>query len=110
MERSETIAQRLPKGHTMPGSEEEVRSYHLFCSHRHHYMMNSSCHCFLQTRMRAISEIVNALVAGVKAGHDVDLNVLKRDVNAKYALARAPKLVEIIAALPEERRGELLPR
>lgn len=65
---------------------------------------------YLQNRMRAIAEIVNALISGVKAGRDVDLNAIKRDINAKYALSRAPKLVEIIAALPEEHRAELLPQ
>lgn len=64
----------------------------------------------MQNRMRAISEIVSILVAGVKAGKDVDLNAVKRDINSKYALARAPKLVEIISALPEEHRAELLPQ
>ena len=60
--------------------------------------------------MRAVSDIVNALVAGVKAGKDVDLNAIKRDASIKYAVAHGPKLVEIIAALPEEHRQELLPQ
>ena len=60
--------------------------------------------------MRAVSEIVAALVAGVKSGQDVDLNEIKRQAGLKYALNRAPKLVEIIAALPEEHRAELLPQ
>ena len=63
-----------------------------------------------EARMRAISDIVSALVDGVKAGTDVDLNTVKREVSLKYSLARAPKLVEIIAALPDEHRAELLPQ
>lgn len=63
-----------------------------------------------EARMRAISDIVSALVDGVKAGKDVDLNAVKREVSLKYSLARAPKLVEIIAALPDEHRAELLPQ
>ncbi|KAG7673503.1 hypothetical protein KSW81_006709 [Nannochloris sp. 'desiccata'] len=63
-----------------------------------------------EARMRAVSEIVNALVAGVKAGQDVDLNAIKRDASIKYSVAHGPKLVEIIAALPEEHRQELLPQ
>ena len=49
--------------------------------------------------MRAVSDIVNALVAGVKAGKDVDLNIIKKEISLKYSLDGAPKLVEIIAAL-----------
>jgi len=60
--------------------------------------------------MRAISDIVNALVQGIKSGNDVDLNKLNRDVGIKYSLARLPKLVEIIAALPDEHRAALLPQ
>ena len=69
-------------------------------------------HSFLcvQGRMRAISDIVNALIAGVKAGQDVNLNTVKRQASMKYSLSKAPKLVEIIAALPEEHRQELLPQ
>ena len=60
--------------------------------------------------MRAIADIVSALVAGVRRGEDVDLNLIKREAAAKYAMARSPKLVEIIAALPEEHRAALLPQ
>ena len=60
--------------------------------------------------MRAISDIVHALVQGVKSGKDVDLNSLTRESGIKYSLARLPKLVEIIAALPDEHRAALLPQ
>lgn len=60
--------------------------------------------------MRAIADIVGALVSGVRRGEDVDLNAVKREAASKYALARSPKLVEIIAALPEEHRAALLPQ
>jgi elongator complex protein 3 len=64
----------------------------------------------LQARVRAIADIVGALVQGVKNGEDVDLNLVKREVSIKYGLGKAPKLVEIIAALPEEHRAVLLPQ
>jgi elongator complex protein 3 len=64
----------------------------------------------MQGRMRAISDIVNALIAGVKAGQDVNLNAVKQQASRKYSLSKFPKLVEIIAALPEEYRQELLPQ
>ena len=34
----------------------------------------------LQARVRAINEIVQALVTGIREGHDVDLNDIKRRV------------------------------
>ncbi|KAE8702220.1 hypothetical protein F3Y22_tig00110485pilonHSYRG00086 [Hibiscus syriacus] len=40
----------------------------------------------------------------------VDLNVIKSTVCKKYGLARAPKPVEMIAALPESDRESLLPK
>lgn len=35
-----------------------------------------------QARVRAIADIVSALVAGVRRGEDVDLNAIKREVGA----------------------------
>lgn len=68
------------------------------------------CRLFVQARLRAISEIVEQLVLGVKEGHDVNLPLVRRDACAKYSLARAPKLVEIISAVPDDFRDALLPR
>lgn len=61
-------------------------------------------------RTLAIAELVSKLVSSVKAGKNVDLNVLVKQVGVKYKLSRVPKLVEIIAALPDEHRSELLPQ
>eukprot|EP00897_Mesotaenium_endlicherianum_P004508 jgi/Mesen1/4085/ME000214S03276 len=61
-------------------------------------------------RLRAIAEIVSAMIAGVKEGRDINLNTVKSDASRKYGLARAPKLVEIIAAVPEDWRTQLIPR
>ncbi len=63
-----------------------------------------------QARVKAVSEIVSQLISGIQGSEDVDLNAIKREVTAKYALQRAPKLVEIIAAVPEEWKATLLPR
>mmetsp|Transcript_16028 Transcript_16028/g.48090 ORF Transcript_16028/g.48090 Transcript_16028/m.48090 type:complete len:578 (-) Transcript_16028:587-2320(-) len=63
-----------------------------------------------EARVRAITEIVDQLVTGVKEGHDVNLALIRRDACAKYSLARAPKLVEIISAVPDDFRDILLPR
>lgn len=60
--------------------------------------------------MRAIGDMVSTLVQSIRTGKDVDLNALKREVGIKYSINKLPKLVEIIAALPEEHRAELLPQ
>lgn len=63
-----------------------------------------------EARVKAIAEIIGELVAGVREGRDVDLNNVKREASLKYCLAKAPKLVDIIAAVPEEHRATLLPQ
>jgi elongator complex protein 3 len=60
--------------------------------------------------MRAIGDMVSTLVQSIRTGKDVDLNALKREMGVKYSISKMPKLVEIIAALPEEHRAELLPQ
>ena len=60
--------------------------------------------------MKAVAEIVSQLIQGVQGEADVDLNAIKREAVSKYALQRTPKLVEIIAAVPEEWKANLLPR
>ncbi|KAK3043318.1 hypothetical protein RJ639_002561 [Escallonia herrerae] len=63
-----------------------------------------------EARVRAIAEIVNSMVELSHKGESVDLNALKSAACRRYGLARAPKLVEMIAALPESEREALLPR
>eukprot|EP00899_Mesostigma_viride_P022636 jgi/Mesvir1/3557/Mv12023-RA.1 len=64
-----------------------------------------------EARMRAIAEVVGALVASLKEpGKDVNLSQIKSIASRRYGLSRAPKLVEIISAVPEEYRAALLPR
>lgn len=63
-----------------------------------------------EARVRAVAEIVQGLMHSVREGKDVNLNDLKLQAASKYSLARAPKLVEIIAAVPEEYREQLLPQ
>mmetsp|Transcript_14236 Transcript_14236/g.38587 ORF Transcript_14236/g.38587 Transcript_14236/m.38587 type:complete len:586 (-) Transcript_14236:641-2398(-) len=63
-----------------------------------------------EARVRAVAETVAALIQAVKEGKDIDLNTLKTRVSRKYNLARTPKLVEIIAAVPEEHKASLLPQ
>ena len=63
-----------------------------------------------ECRVRAIAEIVNGLIACSREKKDVNLNVLKAEKSRKYGLTKSPKLVEIIAAVPEEHRADLIPR
>lgn len=63
-----------------------------------------------EARVRAIAEIVNNMVDLSRKGQDVDLNALKSAVCRKYGLSKAPKLVEMIAALPDAERESLLPK
>ena len=51
-----------------------------------------------------MAEIIAELISGVMSGQNVDLNQIKRNATARYKVDRAPKLVEIIAAVPEEYR------
>ncbi|TYI18037.1 hypothetical protein ES332_A07G063000v1 [Gossypium tomentosum] len=63
-----------------------------------------------EARVRAIAEIVNSMVELSRKNQRVDLNAIKSAACRKYGLARAPKLVEMIAALPESERVSLLPK
>lgn len=63
-----------------------------------------------EARVRCIAEIVSAMVQGCRKGENVDLNALKSEACRRYGLSRAPKLVELIAALPESEREMVLPR
>jgi hypothetical protein len=60
--------------------------------------------------LKACSEIVGELIAAYDAGRSVNLNVLKANLSAKNALKTQPRLVEIIAAIPDKYRDALLPR
>jgi elongator complex protein 3 len=63
-----------------------------------------------EARIQAIAEIVSSMVEGCKKGESVDLNALKSSACRKYGLSRAPKLVEMIAALPESEKALVLPK
>ena len=57
----------------------------------------------------ACTDIVNELIAGIKSGKTVHLNGVKSRISSKYKLNTQPKLVDIIAAIPDQYRAELLP-
>ncbi|KAB2633220.1 hypothetical protein D8674_029467 [Pyrus ussuriensis x Pyrus communis] len=58
----------------------------------------------------AFAEIVSSMVDLSRKGQNVDLKALKTTACRKYGLSRAPKLVEMIAALPESDPEALLPK
>lgn len=60
--------------------------------------------------VRTCSEIVAELVAAVEAGKDINLNGLKNRASRRNKLQHQPKLVEIIAAIPEQHKAALLPK
>lgn len=60
--------------------------------------------------MRTCSEIVAELVAAAEAGKDINLNGLKNRAARRNKLQHQPKLVEIIAAIPEQHKAALLPK
>ncbi|KAI8917226.1 hypothetical protein PhCBS80983_g00016 [Powellomyces hirtus] len=60
--------------------------------------------------LKSCAEIVNELVVSIKAGKDVNLNGVKSRISRKHKLHTQPKLVDIIAAIPEQHKAMLLPR
>jgi elongator complex protein 3 len=53
---------------------------------------------------------VAELVDSVEKGRDVNLNGLRLNYARKNKLGNVPKLVDIIAAIPDQHRATLLPR
>ncbi|CAO3600915.1 unnamed protein product [Absidia cylindrospora] len=56
------------------------------------------------------AEIINELVAAAEEGRDVNFNGLKSKLSRKNKLPNQPKLVDIIAAIPEQHKAALLPK
>jgi len=57
-----------------------------------------------------IGEIIQDLVKSHDEGKDVNLNKLKTKISSKYGLETTPRLVDIIAAVPNEYKKSLLPK
>ncbi|KAJ1551009.1 Elongator subunit [Nowakowskiella sp. JEL0078] len=60
--------------------------------------------------VKASAEIVAELIDAHKEGRDINLTGLKGRVARKYKLSTQPKLVDIIAAVPEDYKQFLLPK
>ncbi|XP_064624311.1 uncharacterized protein LOC135485889 isoform X2 [Lineus longissimus] len=57
-----------------------------------------------------ITEIVNDLIKAHHEKEDVNLNRLKSKISSKYGLFSQPRLVDIIAAVPQQHKKVLLPK
>lgn len=60
--------------------------------------------------IKTCSEIVSELAKAHEAGESVNLNSLRLTIAKKHKLAGSPRLVDIIAAVPESLRPVLLPK
>lgn len=60
--------------------------------------------------IRVSSDIVRALLDAHAAGESVNLNSLKTQIAKKHGAKVIPRLVDIIAAVPQEVRDILLPK
>lgn len=60
-------------------------------------------------RVSCIAEIVQSLMAAYDSRARVNVTKLKLTTASKYGLSSSPKLMEIIAAVPEDYRDKLAP-
>ena len=59
--------------------------------------------------IKCISEIVNLLIQAYDRGEKINLTKLKTKVCSGYKLPKMPKIVDILAALPESYSDKLTP-
>jgi elongator complex protein 3 len=64
---------------------------------------------YARNRVLATAEIVKTLVAAYDSQGTVNIARLRATVSSKHALPSMPKLMEILAALPEGYRDKLAP-
>ena len=57
----------------------------------------------------AVAEIVSSLIKAYDAQIPINLSKIKADMAKKHKLGSIPKLVDIIAALPEDYKDKILP-
>ncbi|KAK4296891.1 hypothetical protein Pmani_020300 [Petrolisthes manimaculis] len=60
--------------------------------------------------MLTVGEIIQELIKAQKEERDINLNKLKSRISSKYGLHSSPRLVDIIAAVPQEHKKVLLPK
>lgn len=60
--------------------------------------------------LKVIGEIIQELIEAHEKHKDVDLNKMKTRLSSKYGLESQPRLVDIIAAVPQDHKKTLLPK
>ncbi|CAB1443290.1 unnamed protein product [Pleuronectes platessa] len=60
--------------------------------------------------MMTIADVINQLLEAHEEGKDINLNKVKTKTSAKYGLESQPRLVDIIAAVPQQYRRALVPK
>lgn len=58
----------------------------------------------------SVSEIVSELIKAHEQNKDIDLNRVKCKISSKYGLPSQPRLVDIIAAVPQQYKKILVPK
>ena len=62
-----------------------------------------------EATIKTVAEIVNHLIISYEKNEPVNLTKLKTQISRKYKLKNMPKLVDIIASLPENYKDKLTP-
>jgi len=62
-----------------------------------------------ESTIKVIAEIVNQLISSYEKGDNVNLSKLKNNVSRKYKLTKMPKLIDILASLPDNYKEKLTP-
>ena len=63
-----------------------------------------------ELQLLAIGDIISELVEAHQQSRDVNLSTMKTRISARYGLDTSPRLVDIIAAVPQEHRAVLVPK
>ncbi|EDW77800.1 uncharacterized protein Dwil_GK24679 [Drosophila willistoni] len=63
-----------------------------------------------ERRILVVGEIIQELLKAHEAKKDVNLNRMKSLISSKYGLDSSPRLVDIIAAVPQDAKKILLPK
>jgi len=63
-----------------------------------------------ERQVLVIGEIIQELLKAHEAKKDVNLNRMKSLISSKYGLDSSPRLVDIIAAVPQDAKKILLPK
>jgi elongator complex protein 3 len=59
--------------------------------------------------IKTITEIVNVLITSFDRGEKINLTKMKTKVAQKYKLSKIPKIVDILAAIPNSHKSKLTP-